>query len=664
MVLLSADAFSQRRLIQDAPGKIGQLGNNFSGAAQGSGSDSLQRRDRFEDSITIRFRYPDSTRTSKIDSSIVDFTDRWPIPANHVFLGNTGTATRSILFSPRMQSGWDAGFHAFDVYRYSLEKARFFTTTRPYSEISYMIGTRTEQFIELVHTQNIKPNWNASGQYRLISSPGTFNNQKTNHNNYILTSWFQTVDKRYNIYGALIANKIQAGENGGIKEDENYLHDPVYKDRHNIPTNIGGDPEYSSNFFSTDVGSGNRYKDFTLLMRQQYDFGKKDSLVTDSTVIPLFYPRLRLEYSFQYNTYKYNFRDYIGDSIYYKDNYGLTLGAGTDTLELTDKWKEFINDFSIYQYPDAKNLHQFIKLGAAIQNFSLFNLNGSNQFYNIFGHAEYRNRTRDQKWDIEAKGNLYFTGFNAGDYHAYLSLQRFVGKNRSYALLGFENVNRTPSFLYDQRSRFYLTTPADFKKENTARLFASLFPAALKLKLEANYYAVTNYTYITDFYHLQQETSLFTVLQISAQKIFRIGRRWFWHADVYFQQPIGNAPVNLPLIFTRNRIGYEGKLGFKNLDIAFGAEVKYATPYKADAYSPVLGQYYYQDSIQINNPMPDISAYIHFRIRSFKLYARAENVNTVSVEDGFRFTNNNIAAPGYPYPGLILRLGIFWSFVN
>ena len=175
---------------------------------------------------------------------------------------------------------------------------------------------------------------------------------------------------------------------------------------------------------------------------------------------------------------------------------------------------------------------------------------------------------------------------------------------------------------------------------------------------------MTNYAYLSDYYQLNQEGTLFNVLQIALQKTIKLGKRWLWHADIYFQQVIGNAPVNLPVIFTRNRIGYEGSLGFKNLDIAMGVEVKYHTPYKADGYSPIFGQFYYQDSITIKNPLPDISAYVHFRIRSFKLYFRAENLNTAQFDDGFGFTRNNFAAPGYAYPGLLLRLGIYWNFVN
>ena len=234
-----------------------------------------------------------------------------------------------------------------------------------------------------------------------------------------------------------------------------------------------------------------------------------------------------------------------------------------------------------------------------------------------------------------------------------------------YAQIGFENVNRTPSFIFDTRSSFYLDDPDNFKKENTTHLFASLLQPSLNLKLSGHYYLITNYTYLSDFYKLEQEGTLFNFLQIAVQKSIRLGRRWWWHADVYLQRKIGNAPVNTPLIFTRNRIGYEGNLGFKNLDIAFGSEIRYHTPYKADGYSPVLGQFYYQDSVRIDNSMPDIAGYVHFRIKSFKLYFRAENLNTARlVNREFGFTNNNLAAPGYYYPGLLLRLGIYWSFVN
>lgn len=655
------------QMMQQMGNRIRNMGGAFNSA--GGGTDSLQHRDKNADSITISFRYLDSTRSYKLDTTVGDFHRRYPVPATWIHLGNTGNAARSLLFLPEMNAGFDPGFHAFDVYKWKLENVRFFNTTRPYSELNYFLGSRTEQIIELLHTQNIKPNWNFSFQYRLINGPGFFKSQKTNHNNYIFTSKYQSKNLRYNNYFVLLGNKLSSAENGGIIDTGTVrpLDDPNFKDRFIIPTYIGDKESFSSNFFSTKFNTGNRYNLFTAVLRQQYDLGRKDSVVTDSTVIPLFYPRLRFQHTLQWDQERYVYQDYIGDSVYYKTYYDTALRRPTDSLILRESWKIMSNDFSIYQFPDAKNLHQFIKLGINFQIISGELSSGKSSFVNTFGHAEYRNKTRNQKWDIEANGKLFFTGFNKGDFEAHISLESMIGKKLGYIKAGFENVNRTPSFVFDSRSSFYLLKSAEsFAKENTTHVFASYFLPKFKLRLTGHYYLLTNYSYLTNYYQLKQESTLFNVLQVAVQKTFKVGKRWNWHTDIYLQQRIGDAPVNLPLIYTRNRFAYEGNLGFKNLDIAMGLEAKYRSAYKADGYSPALGRFFYQDSITIKNNLPDITAYVHFRIKPFKAFIRAENLNTARVTSGggFGFTGNNFVAPGYALPGLQIRVGVYWGFVN
>lgn len=651
----------------------GAVGGRLSGLSSGSGSDSLEHRDKYEDSITIYYQRPYTVQRNNLDSSIIDFTKRFPIPAHHAFLGNTGTPTHSLLFEPNMKSGWDHGMHAFDVYRWGLESIRFFNTTRPYTELAYLLGGRTEQIIEITHTQNIKPNWNALFQYRLLNAPGFFKNQRTNHNDYTFTSWYQSINKRYNNYFVILANAMQTDENGGLDDKEDYLNDPIYNDRFNVPTKLGGDLEFGRNFFSTSINTGNRYTDLTIMLKQQYDFGRKDSLVSDSTIIPLFYPRLRFEHVFRYGSYKFKYIDltnfsngYVPDTNYYKDNYNYKLPDDSLMgihLILSDRWKEMINEFSIYQFPDAKNQLQFIKAGIAIQNLKAVTNKFTGSFYNLYAQGEYRNKTRNRKWDMVAAGKLYLTGFNSGDYEATVDLRRFISKTGGYFDVGFRNVNRTPSFVFDSLSSFYFDTPEDFNKENTTQISASIYLSKLATRVSGRYFLVSNYTYFTDYYKAEQENALFNLLLISLEKSFRIGKRWIWHSDIYFQKKTGDVALNVPLIFTRNRIGYEGTLGFKKLNIAFGLEIKYHTPYNADDYSPAIGKFFYQDSIKISN-RPDITAYLHFRIRNFRAFLRFENLNTITTNNGFGFRYHNFAAPGYPYPGLNIRLGIYWSFVN
>ncbi|HEY5405486.1 MAG TPA: putative porin, partial [Ginsengibacter sp.] len=186
--------------------------SNAKGQSKSGDSLSFQHRDDLADSITISFRFLDSLRNDHIDSSIDDFDKIYTVPADYVTLGNNGTAAFPVLFTPLLKSGWDAGFHAYDLYKYSLEDTRFFKTTRPFTQMTYLLASGKEQAIKVLHTQNIKPNWNAGVEYRLISSPGVFQTQNSNINNYRLFSNYQGKRKRYAAYMVLVGNKINTSE--------------------------------------------------------------------------------------------------------------------------------------------------------------------------------------------------------------------------------------------------------------------------------------------------------------------------------------------------------------------------------------------------------------------------------------------------------------------
>ena len=57
--------------------------------------DSLKRRDKNEDSITIYFKYYNNNQILKLDTSINDFFVHYPVPYTSFNLGNLGTATKS-----------------------------------------------------------------------------------------------------------------------------------------------------------------------------------------------------------------------------------------------------------------------------------------------------------------------------------------------------------------------------------------------------------------------------------------------------------------------------------------------------------------------------------------------------------------------------------------
>lgn len=636
---------------------------NISGAASG-GKDTIgfESRRKYEqkDSLTISYKYLDSIRNIPFDSSINDFDKYFSVPSSYLYLGNNGAAAYSLIYKPNAKPGWDAGFHAFDIYRYTLEESKFYKTNRPFSQLSYQLASGKEQMIRALHTQSPRPNLNFGFDYRLISAPGFFVTQNANHKSFRLFSNYQGKRKRYAAFIILMGNTIKNSENGGVETDAS-LKNPNYQKRFSVPVNLGSAANYQPNPFQSSVNTGNIYKDFTFFLRQTYDIGKRDSVaVNDTTTEYLFYPKLRAQHSFTYSTYNYLYKDDQADSTIYKSWYDTIVKFGKDSFRVREKWSVMGNDFTLLQFPDTKNSGQFISAGVKFENIKGELKKGTKHFYNFIIHGEYRNKTRNKLWDVLAKAEFYVNGLNAGDYSAYATIGRRINNKLGDVRLFFKNVNRSPSFIFDNASGFNFNNPSQTKKENIISFGADASNKFINIGFKNHF--ITNLAYFSDYYHTAQSSKIINLLQIYASKKIKLTKRWNLYTDITFQQTDGSAPIKVPLIFTRNRLAYEGTF-YKNLGLSMGLEARYFTPFEAYNYSPVMGQFTPQDTFKLKN-LPDVTAFFHFKIKSFTAYIRAENLNTVSFANGFGFTNNNFAAPHYPTQGFMLRFGIQWGFVN
>ncbi len=110
-------------VLKGRPGSSTPLGNRSNQGTQSSQQkgDTLgfKHRDDLADSITISFKYLDSLKSQTLDSSLDDFDKYYTVHANYVSLGNNGSAAFPVLFTPILKAGWDAGFHAYDSYKYT-----------------------------------------------------------------------------------------------------------------------------------------------------------------------------------------------------------------------------------------------------------------------------------------------------------------------------------------------------------------------------------------------------------------------------------------------------------------------------------------------------------------------------------------------------------------
>ena len=657
MILLHKLVLSQQPM-QVIGSNYGQSGKSISTDKKG---DSLQKRDQNADSITIYFKWYNNNEIQKLDSSINDFYLHYPLPYTMYNLGNLGTASKSYIFNANKQVAWDGGFHAFDAYNYTLEATPFYQTTRPYTEFGYLLGGKGEQMIEVKHTQNKQQQLNFSFEYRFSNAPGNVKNQNANVNNMRITTHFQSKRKRYESYFTMLFNTTASSENGGLKNaallDSLSLNDPFELD-----TRLGVSGASFRNPFNTSIATGTTYHQNTFAWKQTYDFGQKDSIVKDTITTHLFYPRLRFQNEIKWQSSDFSFTDASPNSANYLQYFGVKYD-NTAALKFMDNWKILSNEFSIVSFPEKMNSNQYLQMGVGYtqMNANFIGQQGWSN-YDIYGLGTYKNKTRNQLWDLLASGKLYLNGFHAGDFSAQAALSRILTKKGTFLQLSFQNTNRTPSMNTLGVTQFPIGALKTINKEN-----ATIFDGVIGNKKSGwnaamSYQLIQNFQYYTTGFQPIVYGSVLNYLRGEVEHKISLTKHWNWYDQITMQVLDPNAPVHVPFILTRQRIAFEGNF-YKNLNLSTGLEFIYHTNYKADAYMPFTGQFYLQNSYTTQN-RPTANAYLNFMIKRFKGYVRLENLNTLLPTSKSMGTAYNFTAQNYPSLGMWFRVGIWWNFIN
>ncbi len=633
--------------------------NSFGGGGGGA-IDSLQKRDKAEDSIAIYYRLYNSLAIRNMDTSVNDFFSKFILPYSNYNLGNLGNASKSYLFNPLQRGGWDAGFRSYEVYNYTLEQTPFYQTTKPYTELGYLLGGKGEQLIELLHTQNKTKQFNYSFAYRFSNAPGNLKNQHANLNNMRITANYQSKRKRYASYWVMLMNKSASSENGGLV-NSNLIDSLSLNNPYELETRLGISGVSFRNPFNTSIATGTTYKEQNFVWKQTYDIGQKDSVVKDTVTTYLFYPRLRFQNEIKYQSNQFAFADANPLALNYEQYFNYKLPVG-QTMLFQDQWKRFTNEFSLVSFPEKTNPNQFLQVGLGYQqlNFKDTLLSWSN--HDIYGLGVYKNKTKNLRWDIQASGKLFLNGYHAGDYEALFSLTSVFNKKGDQVALWLQNSNRTPSFNRLGITAFPISKLSTIDKENIIELGAMWDQKSRGLTASFQYKLIQNFQYFGSGYQPLVYDKALSYIKGTVSNQLKLSTHWNWYNELSLQLVDPNSPLHLPVIFTRQRLAFEGNF-FKNLFLSTGLELIYHSAFQPDAYMPLTGQFYLQDQFTTNN-RPIANAFLNFRIKRFKGFIRMEQLNTLLATSNQLGTRYQFTAPNYLGTGTWLRVGIWWNFIN
>jgi len=614
-----------------------------------------------EEHARIYYNYLNSAVTRYPDTSLANFHRYQPTqPWWAKDLGNYGTAIRNPFFTPNIPMGLSLGYHIYDLYQLKLDSLQFFNTTRPYSAFSFMLGSKSEQNVEILHTQNISPGWNVAARLRYQSAQGYYNFQKANGIAGSLSTNYTSKNQRYYIAAGLVYNRNKQNENGGIP-GAGYLDSSSYGDRQLIPTVLPGVTQGSRNAAITNI-----LRNMDIYIQNNYSFGKTDTLYNkDSTGISLqFTPRFRIKHQLQLHTERHIYKDRNPETERYCFIDSIPFN-GTDTVTGIQNWFYIDNKFSLNGFIGKRK--ELVQLEAGIGNridrFNTDYITGSDPQSSVgnylFGELKKEAFTAGQ-WNYLASGTFFFTGDATGNFDIKASAGKDLGKWGMFSGGFRQNLSNAPYTYTSFRTNFYDRT-ASFDKMSITQLWAKVGLESIKLEVGIKNNLIANYLYFSSDLKPQQQSEAFSVLQIFGRKLFRLGI-FSLDNEIAWQQATGNAPVNIPALLLRHKLGLETAMFRKALYVAVGLEAKYHTPYYVEGYTPYFNQFFYQNSYKPNNA-PECSAYFNFKIKSFRAFVLAEQLQQF-------FSTNVIQAVGdtpgaiYPGPNAMFRFGFTWILIN
>ncbi|MGV3685474.1 MAG: putative porin [Daejeonella sp.] len=649
ILLCITDAFGQD------PVRAGQEGS--------MSLDSLRiKEESTEDSIIYTSKYirytnlrlfREGTQTVGIDTTLRNFQNYSPLyqPDNPTIgLGNNGLAYREMLFQPSKTIGFDVGFHSLDLYRLTQDSMRFYRAKTPYTELYYVNGKTVEQTFKVIHSQNVKPNLNIGANFNRLGGDGFFVNQQSDHLNAALFAWYESPNKRYNLIGDVIFNKIKAGENGSTINDSIFNGSSLAKMAEVVRLRAKGEDRPMQIWRRTQF-----------FLKQYYYLGRKDSLPGENGAEKIL-PTQRFSHSITYTKDQYRFfrnEDDIYGAFPVLPSRSYTLT--NDSTQLSDLKNEF--SYSFYLRSKAVSfLKNEAKLDLGIQNnlYKYEQQGYKKNFSNTTLKAGMSYRFSDRV-GLEVDLQQIAQGASFGDFLHEAKANFLLSKSIGRIVLGAYTQNKSPEQMFERVNYQYHRWDRNFDKSKINNLSFLYENNKFNLSARAEYFLISNYLYYKETSRAQEiEPDQFgtniNLLKITLMKNFKLGR---FNLDNYivYQKTDFQDLLRTPEIYTYNSLYYASRL-FKVLYTNVGADLRFNTPFKAPAYAINVSQFYNDNRGLEYSSYPVIDVWAKATLKRANLFIKYEYANQGLFSKGY------YTVRGYPMQDQLLKFGVSWKFYN
>lgn len=528
-------------------------------------------------------------------------------------LGNVGTASKPLFFLKSKDISRQMGLDVFNLYRTDPLSFKYYNSRSPYTDLSYTQGFKGYSLIDFLHSQNINPRLNITLNVSKYNSSKqidatTAEEKLVDHWNYEISSNYFAKNQKYKLFTTFYHLNHSQNEQGGILEKGNLSIEP--KDLLS---------SYRSNYQSQlENGVYNREKWNNLRLYHQYVLASGFQIFHVIEVQNE--KRIFLDPIFSSN---------VDALAYHKD----TSISVPDTLIQNNSFRSASNKFGFKGRFKGFNYELYGKHRAFRLNNRYFESYSQGLKNEIFVGGALRYFLKDSTQFVNADAEFSINGF-------YINAQAVI---KGIDLSFYQSVKPVGLF-WSSFNNGYFRYENDFKSPSY-----TYFDASVKVKLgkfvfepKLSNTLYGNYLYLNQKAKPVQNNSVLGLLQLNLTGRLSFSKIRIETSNIF--SVTTNADVlRMPAFI--NYTNFESDITYaKVLKIRAGFDFFYKSSYLADAYSPMLNQFYLQDNFKVWGAFT-AEPYLSFKIGKVRLAFKMGHVTQGLVNQGFYVSPYYLAMP-------------------
>lgn len=522
----------------------------------------------------------------------------------------------------------------------------FLQTQRPYTALSYASSLKKEYVIHASHSQNISPRWNFSLDYDLINPDAIFSNSSVQNHYLDITSNYYSADSRYQAYAGLIWQKFYIHENEGLMDDNIFSS--------SLQSNFTGIPVNNYNGLSL-------YNSLNLFTHHSFNLVRQVQTIKERSSI-----QINPDDSSSLDTLYWNDTLQPGNrQVLNPGVLGLDASLERSARRFSDSTTSYSFQALIFWTNDAyidKLWHNPLKLSLGIapryvkinEHDSLFS-----SFASISPSAQALIRLGHHSLDAYGEFSLG-NGYTAGDrlLRARYSLSFDSTRSASvYASLSAAS----PNYFYHHYHSNRRNWDNDLLQKIATQKIGINYSRSGLVDCDVIVQHVAHNVWLSG------DSTLIHVEQANGDAWLLQGRLtlklmlWNWlHYDMqqFLQFSSDQHQIPVPLFASKNSL-YANVFIFKRaLRLQVGVDLRYHTPFHADAFDAPSGAFVRQDDILVGNYLWS-DVFVNLQIKRATIYLKAGHVNSLWEQHP-----NYFLLPHYPGNKFGLYYGISWKFFD